>query len=251
MCGRYALTTPADVLARVFEATVDEELAEQPPRYNLAPTQPAPVVRARREGSGRTVSLLRFGLVPYWSNGPDASLRTINARSESAAGSRVFGGALRRRRCLVPADGFFEWKKLDRGKQPYFIHLAAGGPMAFAGVWERWRAHGSGEVIDSFAVLTTEANQEVRPLHDRMPVILEPADFDLWLDRAVEDPETLGHLLRPAAAGVLAMYPVSTRVNAPANDDAAVLQPLEPQSAEGRQPPAGTSQLGLFEPEQK
>lgn len=240
MCGRYALTTPADVLAKLLEITSGGALAGYAARYNLAPTQPAPVVRLVRDGSHRSLDMLRWGLVPFWADDPSIGSRMINARAESVADKPAFRRPFERRRCIVPADGFFEWRKLADRKQPYFIHRCDGAPTLFAGLWDRWRDDDAAEPLDTFTIITTRANEQLATLHDRMPVVLEPEDAEPWLD--VEDPGRGRSLLRPAAPGVLAMHPVGTRVNKPEHDDPEILERIE------EPPPAPRErQLGLFE----
>jgi putative SOS response-associated peptidase YedK len=202
MCGRYALTTPADVLAKLLEATAGALVvagAERwPARYNLAPTQLAPVVRRGPEEDERRLDVMRWGLVPSWADDPKIGSRMINARSETVATRPAFREAFVRRRCLVPADGFFEWQKVGDAKQPYFIHAADESPLVFAGLWERWRREE--ETVESFTILTTEANASMRSLHDRMPAILSPAAWPAWLDTGQSDASTLGSMLAPASA---------------------------------------------------
>lgn len=168
---------------------------------------------------------MRWGLIPSWARDPAIGGRMINARSETAADKPAFRSALRRRRCLVPADGFYEWQPVGRVKQPYHIHAAGGGPLAIAGLWERWTAPDGGD-IETCALLTTAANDAVAALHDRMPVILSPDDFSRWLDPAVTDPAVIADLLRPVAADHLTWHPVSTRVNRVGEDDADLLRPV-------------------------
>ena len=168
--------------------------------------------------------MLHWGLVPAWAEEPKVGGQMINARAESAATKPVFREAFRRRRCLVPADGFYEWKKLTSGKQPYCIRGRDHQPFAFAGLWERWLGSDAYPPIESFTILTTEPNALLRPLHDRMPVILDPGDFDLWLDPAIGEPDRLRRLLSPFPDDRLVAYPVSTRVNRPANDDPSCLE---------------------------
>ena len=212
MCGRYALTTPPDVLAALFELT---KLPALKPRYNIAPTQSVPIVRDGPDG-GREMTVVRWGLIPSWAKDPAISGRMINARSETASEKPAFRAAFRHRRCIVPADGFYEWRKLDGGKQPYYIGRADGRPMALAGLWESWTNHeNAGEMIESCAILTTSANETISELHDRMPVILEPESIAAWLNPAAEGTAALAELLEPAAAGVLEFFPVSRRVNSP------------------------------------
>ena len=201
------------------------------PHYNIAPTQMAPVVRATPEG--RRLDLFRWGLIPSWACDQAVGARMINARSETAAEKPAFGEALARRRCLVPADGFFEWQKVGRARQPYFIRRRDGAPCALAGLWERWSASPADGTIESFTVLTTTPNALVEPLHDRMPVIIEPADFARWLDLDQRDPATLRSLLRPLPAERMEAHPVSRRVNSPANDDPSCIEPVSPAAAGG------------------
>jgi len=219
MCGRYSLTTPPEAMARVFRTT--GPLPNLPPRYNIAPTQQAPVVRAAPEA--RELALLRWGLVPSWSQGPDSKFSMINARAETVESKPAYRAAFRQRRCLVPADGFYEWRAEAGRKQPYFIRVKE-CPFAFAGLWEHWEKPQT-PAIDSFTIIVTEANALLKPIHDRMPVILHREDFDSWLD-----PETpLGDakaLLRPLEPEAMEAYPVSTRVNSPRNDDPECIAPL-------------------------
>jgi len=190
------------------------------PRYNIAPTQDVLVVRERERGE-REAAMLRWGLVPSWAKELQAGAPLINARAETVAEKPAFRTALRRRRCLIPADGFYEWQKASgaaaRGKkQPYYIHRRDERPFAFAGLWERWTG---GPEVESCTIVTTSANNTLSALHDRMPVILSEEDYALWLDPAVEDAAAVTPLLVPAAEVVLVAEPVSTHVNRVANDD--------------------------------
>ncbi len=222
MCGRYTITRPADLVQELGVET-GQELA---PRYNVAPTQDLPVVRAGTEGGpGRELAVMRWGLVPSWAKDPKIGNRMINARSETAAEKPSFRSAMRRRRCLVLADGFYEWAKEGGAKQPYFIHLAGHRPFVFAGLWERWTK--GDEPIESFTILTTAANDKVRPLHDRMPVILPRDGHDLWLDPKVGDRDRLQPLLKPYANEEIELFPVSRMVNNPRNDVPQCVEPLK------------------------
>jgi putative SOS response-associated peptidase YedK len=221
MCGRYSLTTPAEAMRQLFRLTGPPP--NFPPRYNIAPSQDAPVVRATQDG-GRELALLRWGLVPSWSQGPDAKFSMINARAETVAAKPAYRGAFKSRRCLVPADGFFEWHAEKPGKQPYFIGLKNGGLFAFAGLWELWEK--STPAIQSFTIIVTQANAHLSQIHDRMPVILDPADYGAWLDPAT-DTDGAQALLRPIAPDKMAFRKVSTRVNSQQNDDPECLAPLE------------------------
>jgi putative SOS response-associated peptidase YedK len=220
MCGRFVRTTPIHELAELF---IFPETADQPPRYNIAPTQPVAVVRATTGSRHRELAFLHWGLIPSWSQDPKIGDRMINARSETAAGKPSFRSAFRKRRCLIPTDGFYEWQKTGGKKRPYFIHRADAKPFAFAGLWEHWE--GDGEVIESCTILTTEANELMRPIHDRMPVILLAEDYDRWLDPKLDKPEAVQPLLRPYPSEALAAYPVTPLVNNPRNDRPECLKP--------------------------
>src|SRR5262245_16984120 len=194
MCGRFTQTAKGPVLADLFQLAgpVDVE-----PRYNIAPTQQAAAVRVSPETGRRELGALRWGLVPSWAKDPKVAAKHINARSETVADKPSYRAAFRKRRCLVPADGYYEWQKLGaRKKQPYYIRLRDEAPFGFAGLWESWEGE-DGELIESFTILTTAANELVRPLHERMPVIVSPTDFALWLDPAEQKPELVQPLLAP------------------------------------------------------
>lgn len=225
MCGRYLLKAPAGALRRAFG------FVEQPnlmPRYNIAPTQDAPVVRERREPKGeRTLQMLRWGLIPWFAEDMKGGAKLINARGESIATKPSFREAFRKRRCLVLADGFYEWRTEGKLRQPYLIQRRDRAPFAFAGLWERWVPKTQPPVppyIDSFSIVTTSANALLAPLHERMPVILNPEGCARWLDRGSSGAE-LKALLKPAAEDLLAYVPVSPRVNAAAPDDAGLIEP--------------------------
>jgi putative SOS response-associated peptidase YedK len=210
VCGRYASTSPPPRLAAYFDATIRETLAE--PSWNTAPTDP---VHAVLEAEGeRRLDVLRWGLVPWWSKDTRGAARMINARAETIATKPAYREAFERRRCIIPADGFYEWRRLDDGKtkQPYFIRRADGDPMAFAGLGAIWRTPDDGR-LRTCSVVTTKANETVAPLHDRMPVVLPPSAWDAWLDPANQDTMTLARLLVPVPAGLLAAHPVSNLVN--------------------------------------
>lgn len=237
MCGRYTLTTPLEGLREIF---LFEELPNLGPRYNIAPTQEVPVLRQDPADGKRHLGLLRWGLIPAWAKEAAIGSRMINARAESVAEKPAFRAAFRQRRCLIPADGFYEWKAApkDAGpkapKQPYLITLAGCGPFAFAGLWEAWNDKASGEKVESFTIITTKANAALAEIHHRMPVILAPRDHAAWLDPEGGS-ETLQALLRPAPAEAVAATPVSTRVNNVRNDDAGLLEPAEAEGpAQGR-----------------
>lgn len=221
MCGRFTLVTPAKELAEQFRLI---EVPSLSPRYNIAPTQPVAAVRQLPGNGARKLSLLHWGLVPFWAKEPGIGSRMINARSETAAEKPAFRAAFRRRRCLVLADGFYEWQRLERGKQPFYIRLRDGKPFAFAGLWEHWKGPDE-TTIDSCTLLTTEPNDLIRPVHNRMPVILAPEDYDLWLDPGVQEPELLRPLLRAYPSENMHAYPISTWVNNPRNDDPRCIEP--------------------------
>jgi len=220
MCGRYATFLPAEAIVALFRSV--GATPNWAPTWNMAPTRDAPVLRVHPESRERRLDLLRWGLVPHWAKDPKTIRMTVNARGETIAATPMFCDAFARRRCLVPADAFYEWRGTETGgKQPWAIARADGQPLVFAGVWERWRGP-DGAIIRSYAIVTTTANDALRPIHERMPVVLEPADWPLWLGEAAGAPETL---LRPSAAA-LKTWEVSTRVNAVRNDDATLLDPV-------------------------
>ncbi|HXW27290.1 MAG TPA: SOS response-associated peptidase [Xanthobacteraceae bacterium] len=220
MCGRYAITSAPEAIRRLFGYA---EQPNFPPRYNVAPTQPVPIVRLY-EGK-RQFALVRWGLVPAWVKDPRAFSLLINARGESLSDKPAFRNAMRRRRCLFPADGFYEWRREGERKTPYYARLKAGGPMAFAGLWESWMGP-NGEEMETAAIVTTRANRALAAIHDRMPVIVPPDAFDFWLDSAKVDAETAGALIAPAREGLLDVYEVSPAVNRTANDAPALIEPV-------------------------
>ncbi len=211
MCGRFASQLPPELLRRAFAALGD--IPNTPPSWNVAPTQAALLVRRHPETGERRLDALRWGLVPHFTKDLKACKRPINARSETI-GSGMFRGALAGRRCLVPADAFYEWKAVADGKQPYAIARTDGAPLAFAGLWEGWRDP-AGEVLRTFTIATAAANDDMASLHDRMPVILEPDAWPVWLGEEVGD---FAALLRPAPAGTVRLWPVSRAVNSVRNN---------------------------------
>ncbi|HUG93913.1 MAG TPA: SOS response-associated peptidase [Planctomycetaceae bacterium] len=220
MCGRYNLRTPTQQLVEFFDLALAPELE---PRYNIAPTQP--VAAIRRTARGRELSLVRWGLIPSWADDPKIGDRMINARADSVATKPAFRSAFKRRRCLIPADGFYEWKKSGgKTNQPYQIGLQDGRPFAFAGLWEHWAREG--DEIESCTILTTDANELVAGLHDRMPVILDETAYDRWLDPELDDRDELESLLLPFPARRMKAWPVSTVVNNPRNETPECLDPL-------------------------
>jgi putative SOS response-associated peptidase YedK len=241
MCGRYAITTAPEAMRGLFRYLDQPNF---PARYNVAPTQPIPIVRIL-EGQHR-FSLVRWGLIPAWVKDPRTFSLVINARGESVLDKPAFRAAMRYRRCLIPADGFYEWKRDGERKRPHFVRMKVGGLMAFAGLWEAWSGP-NGEEIETAAIVTTIANQTLRPIHDRMPAIVPPDAFDLWLDCRAVDGETAAALIRPAPDVLLEAYEVSTAVNRTANDSAALITPLrdappeEPRKAEPKKRAAKAS----------
>ncbi|MCX7427518.1 MAG: SOS response-associated peptidase [Planctomycetia bacterium] len=219
MCGRFTLRAPASVVAEQFSVFAMPPFT---PRFNIAPTQPASVVRMAPE---RELVALRWGLIPGWAKDPAIGPRLINARAETAAEKPAFRAAFRRRRCLVVADGFYEWQRRGKAKQPYFIHLRDDRPFAFAGLWESWERPERG-LLETCTILTTEPNALVAPLHDRMPVILPPDAYDTWLDPTNEDVGQLATLLRAYPAEEMAAYPVGSYVNSPTHDGAECIEPV-------------------------
>lgn len=222
MCGRFSLTADPNTLQGAFpEFKVPTQIT---PRYNVAPTQPVAVVP---NDGRRAVDFFVWGLIPFWAKDPSIGSRMINARAETLAEKPSFKHAFRRRRCLVLADGFYEWQKRpgSKVKVPYYIRMEAGEPFAFAGLWENWQAP-DGSEIKSCTIITTEPNALVGKIHNRMPVILPPSAYEDWLDPAERAPQTLQGLLRPFPALELVAYPISTLVNNPANDVPEVIQPV-------------------------
>jgi putative SOS response-associated peptidase YedK len=223
MCGRYRLSRRKQILEEHFDSVSEEDWT---PRYNIAPTQSVPIIRQRPKEPVREVSLVRWGLIPSWSKDSSASARMINARSETAATLPAFRDAMKFRRCLIPADGFYEWAKTTKGKQPYCFEVNEGELFVFAGLWDRWRDP-SGNAVETCSILTTTPNAVTSAVHDRMPVILDPDGYDLWLDPGMRDVAAASELLKPYDARLMRCYPISTRINYVANDDAECSAPVE------------------------
>jgi putative SOS response-associated peptidase YedK len=230
MCGRFTLSSSPQAVADFFGLS---DVPTLEPRYNVAPTQEVPVIRPA--ASGRGLSFLRWGLIPSWATDPAIGNRLVNARAETAPEKPAFRAAFRQRRCLVPADGFYEWLSQGRTKQPFYFRQRDGEPFAFAGLWERWHDPHDG-VVETCTLLTTDANDVVRPVHDRMPVILPRTVFDRWLDPNLHDPASLEELLRPYPAAQMVGYPVSTWVNNPRHEGPRCVDPTEVQSPLGPLP---------------
>jgi putative SOS response-associated peptidase YedK len=208
------------VLAELF---LFPEMAAAEPRYNIAPTQTVAAVRAPANLDQRELAYLRWGLIPSWADDPAIGNRLINARAETAPDKPAFRSAFRHRRCLVLADGFYEWQKLGSKKQPFYFRLRDGKPFALAGLWEHWE--GGDKLLETCTLLTTQANNVLRPVHERMPVILPPDAYERWLDPAVQKPDQLTPLLRPYPAEAMAGYPVNPTVNNPRNDNPRCIEP--------------------------
>jgi putative SOS response-associated peptidase YedK len=216
VCGRYRLSRRKQLVEEYFDSAPWED--DWTPRYNIAPTQPIPVIRQNPKQPVRELSLIRWGLIPSWAKDSSVAAKMINARSETASTKPAFRDALKSRRCLIPADGFYEWKRDGKTKQPYCFEVNQGQLFAFAGVWDRWKdPHGNW--IKTCSILTTTPNAVTSDVHDRMPVILRKDDHDVWLDPGMNDVDTVSELLKPCDARLMRCYPVSTRINHVANDD--------------------------------
>lgn len=223
MCGRFTLSTSAEVVAEFFELGEVPELA---PRYNIAPTQPVAAVVVDSKAGARVLNHYQWGLIPSWSKDPTIGARMINARAETVASKPSYRAAFKRRRCLIPASGFYEWQKLNGGKQPHLIAMRDGGVFALAGLWEHWSS-ADGSEIESCTIITAEPNELAAPIHNRMPVILPKTVHSAWLDPANEDPKSLESLLKPFPAKRMHAYPVSTYVNSPSRDGPKCIEPIE------------------------
>lgn len=221
MCGRFIQAESGRALAERLGLPLP---ADYSPRYNVAPNQAVLALRAAADGGDREWAWLRWGLVPSWSPEPRSKYSTINARAETVADKPAYRQAFRQRRCLIPADGFYEWRKIDSRKQPYCIGLVKGEPFAFAGLWERWEREG--QVVESCTLVVTQANARIAEIHDRMPVILDPADYDAWLDPALRDSARLLPLLRPYPAERTTLWPVGLAVNRPGNGGPELMAPV-------------------------
>lgn len=222
MCGRYTLHSPKRLIVEHFK--LNNRITIEP-RYNIAPSQEVPVIRPAGEGNRELVKL-RWGLIPFWAEEPKTGYSMINARAETVAKKPAFRAAFRKRRCLVPADGFYEWKTSARGKQPHHIRMRDHSIFAFAGLWEHWEDE-DGQMIESCTIIVTDANELLRPIHDRMPVILDQEQYSSWLDVENVNAQRAQELLIPYPGDRLQAYPVSTRVNSPTHDDDGCITPLD------------------------
>jgi len=231
MCGRYRLTAKERYLRDHFGLDDDPTWT---PRWNISPTQQAPIIRQHPKEARRTFSLARWGLIPYWAKDRSAGAKAINAMSESAAEKPTFREAMKQRRCLVPVDAFYEWKKFGpKDKQPYSIALQDESTFAFAGLWERWRDPADKSVVETFTILTTEPNSLVADVHNRMPVIISADDYDLWLDPGITDPARVADCLKSFDARLMKQYPVGARVNRADNDDPECAREVPVESSAG------------------
>jgi len=216
MCGRYRLSRRKQIIAEYFDSAPWDE--DWSPRYNIAPTQPVPVIRQHTKEPVRQLSLMRWGLIPHWSKDPSIATSTINAKSETAAAKPAFRDPLKFRRCLIPADGFYEWQKTAKTKQPYCFEVNEGELFAFAGLWDGWK-DANGKWVKTCSILTTIPNSVTSPVHDRMPVILDPDSYDFRLDPGMNDVQVISELLKPYDPSQMRCYAVSSRVNNVGNDD--------------------------------
>jgi putative SOS response-associated peptidase YedK len=218
MCGRYTLKTPLNVLTERFD--IGEAPSSVSASYNIAPTQYVATVLS--ENGKRKLEMLRWGLIPSWADDPEIGNKMINARAETVAEKPSYRRAFKKSRCLILADGFYEWQKTDSGKQPFHIRMQDGSPFAFAGLWESWD---KGDSIRSCTIITTDANDLVGEIHNRMPVILHPEDYEMWLDPDFDEREPLTSLLKSFPVEAMEAYPVSRRVNKPSNNEPGVIEP--------------------------
>jgi putative SOS response-associated peptidase YedK len=224
MCGRYRLSRRKQIIEDYFDTSGWQD--DWSPRYNIAPTQQIPTIRQNPKEPVRQISTMRWGLIPSWAHDPSAAAKMINARSETAATKPAFRDPLKFRRCLIPADGFYEWKRTGAAKQPYCFEMNAGALFAFAGLWDGWK-NAEEQWIKTCSILTTTPNVVTSAIHDRMPVILDRDSYDLWLDPGMTKVEAVSDLLRPCDARLMQCYPVNTRINQVANDDEECSRPVE------------------------
>jgi putative SOS response-associated peptidase YedK len=224
MCGRYRLSRRKQLVEEYFGSVSDEP--DWTPRFNIAPTQPVAVIRQNPKEPVRQLSLMRWGLIPSWAKDSSVAASMINARAETVSTKPAFRDAMKFRRCLIPADGFYEWSRTGRTKQPYCFEVNEGELFAFAGLWDRWKDP-SGQWVKSCSILTTTPNAVTSAVHDRMPVILDPDAYNLWLDPGMTNVATAFEPLKPFHARLMRCYPVSTRINSVVNDDETCSAPVE------------------------
>jgi putative SOS response-associated peptidase YedK len=236
MCGRYTLKSRAEIIAETFGVPVPPTLPE---RFHIAPSQQVLAIRERSGGDQRELVALQWGLVPFWADDPEVGSRMANARSETAATKPAFRASFGSHRCLIVADGFYEWQARNGKKQPYYIRLKSDSPFGIAGLWDRWDKQG--EPLETCTILTCDANEPMLAIHDRMPVVIPPESFDIWLDPEIHDPRKLARLLRPFHPDEMTAYPVSALVNNVRNDSAGCIEPVNV--------PAPEKQARLFSPD--
>ena len=229
MCGRYRLSRRKKIIEEYFETGPWDD--DWNPRYNVAPTQPVPVIRQHPKEPVRQISSMRWGLIPHWATDPSIASSTINARSETAADKPAFRDPLKFRRCLIPADGFYEWKRTGSSKQPYCFEVREGELFAFAGLWDGWK-NAEGKWVRTCSILTTTPNAVTVKVHDRMPVILDRESYDLWLDPGMQNVAAVSELLKPYDSRLMRSYPISTRINHVVNDDEDCSRHVEPMQAQ-------------------
>lgn len=225
MCGRFAQRTPTKTLVKEFQVN---DMPDIEPRYNIAPTQD--ILSIRQIDDGREAAMLKWGLVPSWAKDVSTGAKLINARSETVTEKPSFREAFKKRRCIIPADGFYEWQRTGGKKQPYFFRMQNEHPFGFAGLWEKWKAT-DGQVLETCTILTTEANEVLQPVHDRMPVILHREDYELWLDSDVRKMDLVKELLSPYPASEMMSYPVGTSINSPLNQGVELIEQVPINSA--------------------
>jgi putative SOS response-associated peptidase YedK len=224
VCGRFIQISIGEIIGEEFQLPKEPKLT---PRYNIAPSQSVAAIRLATDSNLRELCMLQWGLIPFWAKDTKIGYRTINARSETVADKPAFRAAFKHRRCLIPADGFYEWKRHKGRKQnqPYFIRLKEARIFAFAGLWEHWKSP-EGEIVESCTILTTQSNELIGELHDRMPVILDRKQYDLWLGTSVTGLDTLKPLFNPFPKESMEYYPVSLHMNKPTNDHPQCIEPV-------------------------
>jgi len=223
MCGRYRLSRRKQLVEEYFDTA---DWHDWSPRYNIAPTQPVPVIRQHPKEAVRQLSLMRWGLTPSWARDSSGAAQMINARAETASIKPAFRDAMKSGRCLIPADGFYEWMRTGKTKQPFCFEVNNGKLFGFAGLWDRWK-NPSGQWVKSCSILTTTSNAVTAAVHDRMPAILDPDSYELWLDPGMTNVAAVSELLKPFDARLMRCYPVSTRINSVVNDDPECSAPVE------------------------
>jgi putative SOS response-associated peptidase YedK len=231
MCGRYRLSRRKQLVEEYFDCGPSDD--DWSPRYNIAPTQPVAVIRQHPKEPIRELSVMKWGLIPHWAKDSSGAAGMINARSETASTKPAFRDPLMRRRCLIPADGFYEWQRRARAKQPFCFEVNDGDLFAFAGLWDGWKDP-NGNWVKTCSILTTTPNAVTSTIHDRMPVILDPDNYDLWLDPGMQNVAAASELLKPYDARLMRGYPVNTRINHVANDDEECSAPVELAQVQNR-----------------